>query len=155
MDTETAVSRRLSWRLWLSVENGETWIEEIWQIRISCNFFKWPLTLQSEIFISLKQRVKQRWDLSFALQDMISTIFSFEKYWWNHGLRNLEIESLSNVTMADSSIRWPNWSIFCFIFSICKTETLISASFVEWFEVTELIVHFFHLSVDTLNLYQL
>lgn len=59
---------------------------EIWQIRIPCNFFKWPLTLQSEIFITLKQKVKQRWDLSFALQTMISTIFcipvfSFKKYW--------------------------------------------------------------------------
>lgn len=64
----------------------EKWVGQIWQIRISCNFFKWPLTLQNEIFISLKQRVEQRWDLSFAVQNMISTIFcipifSFEKYW--------------------------------------------------------------------------
>ena len=55
------------------MESGGTWTEEIMQTRISCNFFIWPLSLQSEILISLKQTVKQRWDLNFALQTKIST----------------------------------------------------------------------------------
>lgn len=69
-------------------------------------------------------------------------------------VRNLKFESLSVVTMSDSSIRWSNGLIFLFLFSVCKIEILISASFVECVEVTGLILHFFDLSVNTLNLYQ-
>lgn len=91
-------------------------------------------------FIPLKQRVKQRRDLNFALQNKISA------HPWKNidqnsdeivGIEILNLNPRSDVRMAASSIIWSSRLRYLSLsFSVCKTELVTSASFVVRGETT-------------------